>query len=300
LLRANAYPQNSVFSHIYNKVTTLQTNILNNNIMLKRASSFFVPHGGGPMPLLNDPSHQQLIEFLSNKGRKIISENKPKAIILVTAHWEEAQPTISSAPQHELYYDYYGFPRETYNIKYPAPGHPEVAKQVFDLLKNAGFQPKLDPKRGWDHGVFVPLKLLVPEADIPIVQLSVLRSQDPESHIKMGQALAPLRDENVAIVGSGMTFHNMSELRKAFSGKQVNNAQFDQFLEDACTSAEPVRSQKLIEWEKAPGAHHSHPKDAAEHLIPLFVVAGAGGEAPGKRVLDWSSALGSQAAYLWE
>jgi aromatic ring-opening dioxygenase catalytic subunit (LigB family) len=177
---------------------------------MSRGKSFFVPHGGGPMPLTGDPSHEPLIAFLTKKARQLINldnkEERPKAIILVTAHWEERQPTISSGEKHDLYFDYYGFPKEAYQYTYPAPGSPTIANKVFNLLKNAGFSPKLDTKRGWDHGVFVPLKLLVPDADIPIVQLSVLSSQNAAEHIKMGKALEPLRDEGIAIIGSGMSF----------------------------------------------------------------------------------------------
>ena len=160
------------------------------------------------MPLLNDPGHKDMTKFLTTRARSLLSlENAPpRAILLVTAHWETGVPTISSGDKHALYYDYYGFPKETYAIKYDAPGSPEVAQRVKEVLTQAGFAPRMDPKRGWDHGVFVPLTLLWPKADVPIVQMSVLENQDAEEHLRMGKALAKLRDENVMILGSGMTF----------------------------------------------------------------------------------------------
>ncbi|CAF0909959.1 unnamed protein product [Didymodactylos carnosus] len=263
--------------------------------MSNRAVSMFIPHGGGPMPLLNDPGHRAIIEFLTGKARTLLG--LPKAIILVTAHWEEHVPTISSAENHSLLYDYSGFPREAYHVKYPAKGSPSVAEQVKLALNKQGFHAKLDNRRGWDHGVFVPLLLLVPDANIPIVQLSVLESQSAEEHIRMGRALSSLRDENIAIIGSGMSFHN---LRAFFSQLPIdNNTPFEDAIQDACESIGLERDEKLLKWEKFNEARYAHPVGHAEHFMPLLVAAGAGGDSKGKNVarLPFMGAVVS--AYLW-
>ncbi|KAL0487144.1 4,5-DOPA dioxygenase extradiol [Acrasis kona] len=268
-----------------------------------RAPSMFIPHGGGPMPLMNDRMHDGMIKFLTGEARKYLKNNGelPKAIILVTAHWEESEPHISSAPKHELYYDYYGFPPETYKVKYPAPGEPSVAEKAAELLKKAGFSPKLDSKRGWDHGTFVPLKILLPEASVPIVQLSCLSSQDASMHLKMGNALEPLRDEGVAIIGSGMSFHNMSMLRRLMQGGSgFSNDKFEKALDEACEAEPQDRNLKLSNWESMPLSRECQPRGASEHLMPLFVAAGAGGNVRGKRVLDWSMGAVKLGSYLWK
>ena len=242
-------------------------------------------HGGGPMPLLDDPMHKDIIRSLKERVPKILrlgTSEAPRAIIVVTAHWSERHPTISNARKHDLYYDYYGFPPETYNIKYPATGSPDVAKEVFEALKNEGFTPEMDEDRGWDHGVFVPLLLINPAADVPIVQLSVLNSENPTSHFKIGQALARLRDSNVAIVGSGFaSFHN---LRLMFSGIakeksfQERNAAWNKAITEAVTEPdEESRLNKLAKWREFPAAYEMHPRGGAEHFLPLIVCAGAGG-----------------------
>jgi aromatic ring-opening dioxygenase catalytic subunit (LigB family) len=266
---------------------------------IQRAPALFVPHGGGPMPLLGDKSHSSLIDFLSKKANQFVHATKPKAILVVTAHWETSTPTISSGAKHDLYYDYYGFPAEAFKIKYPAPGSPEVAKRVFELLKLGGFSPKLDDKRGWDHGVFVPLKLIAPEAEIPVVQMSVLSSQNAADHIRMGRALEPLRDEGVAIIGSGMTFHNMSIIRNG-SSSRVYGKGFDDSLTDAiCLSDLEERTKKLSDWENMPASREAQPIGAAEHFMPLLVIAGAGGNDKGERVLNSTIFNASASAFLW-
>lgn len=264
-----------------------------------RAPALFLPHGGGPLPLLGDPSHAPLTRFLSTQVPKML--NQPKAIVLVTAHWETSNPTISSADRHNLYFDYYGFPAESYKYTYPAPGRPGVARQVFDLLKQSGFSPQMDEKRGWDHGTFVPMKLVAPEAQIPIVQLSVLSSQDPALHIKMGQALEPLRDEGVAIIGSGMSFHNMQLFFAGpRSGGKVYGEEFDTALTEACTSdSREQREKKLVDWANMPRARESHPVRRAEHLMPLLVVAGAGGNDKGKKIFESDMMNSRISGFLW-
>lgn len=261
-----------------------------------------IPHGGGPLPIMDDPQHQSLISFLSNAGPSI---GQPSAIVLVSAHWECRQPTLTSGPSPELIYDYGGFPPETYQLKYPAPGAPDVADRAAQMLIEGGFDPLLDPDRGFDHGVFVPLLLMFPDAQIPVIQLSLLDSLDPAAHIEMGSAIAPLVQDDVLILGSGFTFHNMAAFGSAMSNPGAagaadpGNEAFEDWLSETCTSAdldEPVRSKRLSEWAEAPGARHAHPRE--EHLLPLHVCYGAGA-GPAAQVFD-DTILGKRSSgYAW-
>jgi aromatic ring-opening dioxygenase catalytic subunit (LigB family) len=257
----------------------------------------FLSHGGGPMPLLGDASHQQLIQFT----QKITTTfAKPAAILVISAHWEEAQPTITSGALPALIYDYSGFPQETYAIQYPAPGSPALANKVFNLLNKAGIDAKLDDQRGFDHGVFVPLKLMYPQADIPCVQLSLVNSLQPRQHIQIGKALANLRKDNVLIIGSGFTFHNMRAFfAPATKESQAMNAVFEQWLIDTFSSnqyTETEREQRLIDWESAPAARYCHPRE--EHLLPLLVCYGAAG-ASAKEVFEFEVLGKMSSAYIW-
>jgi aromatic ring-opening dioxygenase catalytic subunit (LigB family) len=173
-----------------------------------------------------------------------------------------------------MLYDYYGFPPETYRITWPAPGHPEVASRVRALLGAAGIESGANAERGFDHGTFVPLKLAYPEADVPTVQLSLKQGLDPAEHLAIGRALAPLRDEGVFIVGSGMTFHNMRGFGSA-QARPVSLA-FDGWLRETAVLPAAERNQRLTAWASAPSARQAHPRE--EHLLPLMVVAGAAGE----------------------
>ncbi|XP_061384923.1 uncharacterized protein LOC116777053 [Danaus plexippus] len=269
--------------------------------MVMVAPALFVNHGGGPMPLLGEKDHLGLTKFLRDEVKKHVNLKEIKAIVLVTAHWEESEVTISSGDRHELYFDYYGFPPETYKYKYDAPGDPELAKRIQTALKKAGIHSKLDPKRGWDHGVFVPMLLINPAADIPIIQISVLSNQDPEEHYNIGQVLKQFRKEGIAIFGSGMSYHNMREFFYGRNAGRVVNEEFDEFLNDACTSGNSVRKEKLLLWDQQPGAREAHPTRAAEHLMPLIVIAGAGGDGPGERIFNWDmSGTFRLSGFIWK
>jgi len=241
--------------------------------MTNKPRVLFLSHGGGPLPLLGDESHKEMVECLKNIATKII---KPSAIILVSAHWEEAIPTITAGARPPLIYDYYGFPEESYSIKYPCPGEPGLAKDLYNLLENAGIISKLDDQRGFDHGLFVPLKIMYPDADIPCVQLSLVNSLDATTHLEIGRALQHLKSENVLIIGSGFSFHNM----KAFfapetSESRAMNESFEDWLLETCADpgiTEEDRTQRLIHWTKAPSARYCHPRE--EHLLPLHVCCG--------------------------
>jgi len=244
----------------------------------------YVTHGGGPLPLLGDPAHASLVTFLQALPKHY---PRPEAIVIASAHWEERFPTLTSAANPPLIYDYGGFPPESYTIQYPAPGLPTLAAEIQRLLVDNGFEARLDERRGYDHGMFVPLKLMYPDADIPCVQLSLLESLDPEEHWRMGEALAPLlHQQNVLLVGSGSSFHNMRAMLGALDAKS-QSVVFNDWLIDTCTNPSldaDTRRQRLVDWESAPYGRFCHPRE--EHLLPLHVCAGAAGGRAGETVYN--------------
>lgn len=251
----------------------------------------YLPHGAGPLPLLNEPSQLELSNFLKQIPQKL---GEPKAILVISAHWEENIPTITGANEPELIYDYYGFPEQSYSIKYPAIGNPILAKRVQKLLHVKGVEANIDNKRGYDHGMFVPLKLMYPKADIPIIQLSLSSSLSPLLHIQTGEALRELRDEGVLIVGSGLSFHNM----RAYGLPSIQGEKFDKWLQKTLVSGNYEESkQKLIEWESAPEARFAHPRQ--EHLLPLHVCFGAS-EGKASVVYDSIFMSAKVSAFLWK
>jgi aromatic ring-opening dioxygenase catalytic subunit (LigB family) len=263
------------------------------------APVLYIPHGGGPLPLLGDAGHETMVVFLQDIAVRL---RKPSAIIVVSAHWECDQPTLTSGAHPGLIYDYKGFPEKSYQIKYECAGSPGLAKIVNDELIEAGIDAVLDPARGYDHGMFVPLKIMYPEADIPCVQLSLLNSMDPAEHIRLGQAIGAVRDKNVMILGSGMSYHNMSEFSNPTEQAETENRDFDSWLIDTCTSGlyeSEERQQMLVDWESAPGARHCHPRE--EHLLPLHVCLGAASsQGRGAEVVFNDNVLGKKStALLW-
>jgi aromatic ring-opening dioxygenase catalytic subunit (LigB family) len=203
---------------------------------------------------------------------------RPKAILLISGHWEEDLPTIGTAAKPTMLFDYYGFPDHTYQLNYPAPGSPELASKVSDLLDKAGIAHKQDAARGFDHGVFVPMLIVDPQAQIPVVTMSLRHDMDPAQHLAIGAALAPLRDEGVLIIGSGNSFHN---LRTFFNGESEASQRFDSWLTETVTADPATRTRGLIGWSGAPAARACHPRE--EHLLPLMVAAGAAGNDVGSR-----------------
>jgi len=207
---------------------------------------------------------------------------RPSAVLVISGHWEEALPTVNSCPHPPMLFDYYGFPEHTYRLDYPAPGSPELAGRVGQLLAAAGIETAMNGSRGFDHGVFIPFMLIYPEADVPIVQLSLRRDLDPGFHLAMGRALQPLRDERVLIVGSGLSYHNLSRFQSTRQQDNDDAAAFDRWLTEAVEHPDASeRNRRLMAWEQAPAAHAAHPR--SDHLAPLFVVAGAAGQARGER-----------------
>lgn len=244
-----------------------------------RLPTYFVSHGGGPWPYMTGPFRRNFdrLEQSLNDMRNELSA-KPKAILVVSGHWETRGFAISSGVQPGMVYDYYGFPDYLYHIAYTAPGSPELAGRVRQILGSAGIDAALDPTRGFDHGTFSILKPLYPDEDVPVVQLSLHASLDPALHLAVGRALAPLRDEGVLIVGSGLSYHNLSAMRG--TGGYEPSRRFDAWLTETLVDLpSDERSARLIGWEKAPAARAAHPRE--DHLIPLMVVVGAAESEPG-------------------
>ena len=196
--------------------------------------------------------------------------------MVISAHWEEARPTLTSGHRPELIYDYSGFPKEAYEISYPAPGAPDLACKALSDLEAAGLQPAVTPVRGFDHGLFIPLKIMYPEADIPCLQLSLVRTLDPEEHIRMGEALARLNHPGLLVIGSGFSFHNMRAFfQRGNREEDAKNSAFEDWLIATCTDqtiTEAGRRQRLVNWQQAPHARFCHPRE--EHLLPLHVCYG--------------------------
>lgn len=249
---------------------------------------FFISHGGGPCFWMDwDPP--DMFKNLEQSLEKIpsIIGTRPKSILIISAHWEEKNFTIQATPNPPLIYDYYGFPPHTYELKYPANTSLELVSEVKELLKQEGIPLSINTTRGYDHGVFVPLLKIYPGASIPVVQLSIKDNFDPEEHFQLGKALAPLRDRGVLIIGSGLSYHNLRDL------KDKNNVseKFDDWLTSVLGLPEQERHRQLLLWAKAPGARESHPTE--DHFIPLIVVAGAAGEEKavkfyGERLKNWT------------
>jgi 4,5-DOPA dioxygenase extradiol len=260
-------------------------------------SIIYLPHGGGPLPLLGEPRHRELVEFLRQIPATLVS---PAAIVVISAHWEKSLPTVTGGAAPPLLYDYDGFPEEAYSIAYPAPGEPRLARTLHRVLEENGIAANLDNQRGFDHGLFIPLKIMYPEADIPCVQLSLLTGLRPDEHLRLGQALRQLRRENLLIIGSGFSFHNLQAFFQAPTEEALTaNADFEQWLFDTFADqelSEEERQKRLLHWEQSPGAGLCHPR--AEHLLPLHVCYGMAGRAAAR--IYRMEIMGKKAsAYIW-
>lgn len=248
-----------------------------------RQPAYYITHGGGPCfwmdfpPPLGPKAYESLRVFLDGLIGSLPA--RPKSVLVVSAHWEAPVPTVGSGEAPGMLYDYYGFPPHTYELSYPAPGNPALAARVQELLSRAGIASAADAERGFDHAVFVPMLIADPKAEIPVVTLSLQEDMDPEAHLAVGRALAPLRDEGVLILASGSSYHN---LRDIFRGGEASSVEFDTWLRETAEAAPDLRTSRLIDWEAAPGARACHPRE--EHLIPLMVAVGAAEHEPGATV----------------
>lgn len=243
--------------------------------------TYFISHGGGPWPWIKDmmPGNMVPLEESLKSIPADLSE-APKAVLVVSGHWEAPDFTVQTSANPPMLYDYGGFPDFTYSIQYPAPGSPEVAERILELLGGAGIATATDDRRGFDHGVFAPLYVMYPDADVPILQLSLRHGYDPAEHLAVGRALAPLRDEGVLIVGSGLSYHNLRDFGHTGA---IASANFDKWLNSTLTgTADQARSEALLQWDSAPSARAAHP--AEDHLIPLMVAVGAAEGESGERI----------------
>jgi aromatic ring-opening dioxygenase catalytic subunit (LigB family) len=243
---------------------------------MARLPTYFLSHGGGPWPWMKDRTggaFDRLEASLADIPRQFPS--RPNAVLVVTGHWEAPRFTVSSGSQPGMIYDYSGFPAETYRISYPAPGSPDVAARVQELLKAGGVAADSDAARGFDHGTFSLMKPIYPDADVPVVQLALQEDLDPEQHLAAGRLLAPLRDEGVLILGSGSSYHN---LRQWNASGALASRQFDSWLQETMQATPDARAARLAQWERAPAARIAHPRE--EHLLPLMVALGAAENEP--------------------
>ncbi|QNA86913.1 dioxygenase [Sphingomonas sp. So64.6b] len=243
-----------------------------------RMPTLFIPHGGGPCFFMDpaggppDPMWRPMQAYLAGLIDSLPA--RPKAILMVSGHWEADAVTVHVGDGQPMMFDYFGFPEHTYDLQWPAPGAPDVARSAAALIAGAGFDVREEASRGWDHGVFIPMMVAVPGADIPLAQMSLRKDLDPAAHIAIGLALAPLRDEGVLIVGSGMSFHNLRA-----RGPQVTSVadEWDAALTGAVTDPDPAkRAARVTRWEELPHARFAHPE--ADHLLPLMVALGAAGD----------------------
>ena len=260
-----------------------------------RLPTYFISHGGGPWPYLDGPFRQafDVLEQSLIAIRRELQE-APRAVLMVSSHWEEKGFAVSSGATPGMVYDYSGFPEHTYHIRYTAPGAPDVAARVKALLDAGGLGARLDPERGFDHGTFSIMKPMYPEEAMPIVQLSIDPGYDPELHLQLGRLLAPLRDEGVLIIGSGLSYHNLAELRGGGRAVEASRA-FDAWLQETVVASTPNdRTASLIAWEHAPMARAAHPRE--DHLIPLMTVVGAAEEDAAATVYHQSDLFGGVTA----
>jgi len=266
--------------------------------MTSKRNILFLSHGGGPVPLLNEPLHKDLVDYWERAAHNM---ERPDAILVVSAHWETDTVRVTAGADSTLLYDYYGFPPETYDLHYPCPGEPELAKKIVTVLREHGVDADLEFDRGLDHGVFVPLLKMYPEADIPVVEMSLLNSLSATAHLDIGQILQKLDYDNLLIIGSGFSFHNMQLIRAPDkSSIEHKNKAFQEWLVETCSDAtltEHDRMARLSNWEQAPHARYCAPRE--EHLLPLHVCVGAAGKAADQSDIVKAIEL-SCCCFLWQ
>ncbi len=259
--------------------------------MPHRLPTYFISHGGGPWPWIPEMRSRlaTLEAALADMPRQI--GTRPRAVLMVSGHWEAPEFQVMASPEPPMVYDYYGFPPHTYEIRYAAPGAPEVAARIQQLLQGAGIPAGLDTRQGFDHGTFAPLQVVYPQADVPVLQLSLKAGYDPEAHFAAGRALAPLRDEGILIVGSGLSYHNL----RAFGPvARLPSSQFDGWLRHALALPPAERTAALNAWEQAPAARQAHPQE--DHLVPLMVALGAAESEPATLVYHDTNVFGGVTA----
>ncbi len=259
-----------------------------------RQPSYFISHGGGPWPWID--TMRAALAPLEASLAALASElpEPPKAVLMISGHWEAKEVRVMHSARPPMLYDYSNFPPDTYEITYPAPGAPALAEKTAQLIAEAGLPVALDETRGFDHGTFVPAFVMYPQADVPLYQVSMLESYDPDAHFRLGRALAPLRDDGVLIVGSGLSYHN---LRLFGPGAEVPSVAFDGWLTETLALPAADRTARLLDWESAPHARTCHARE--DHLVPLFAALGAAEDAPATRVYHQEGVFGGVTASSW-
>jgi aromatic ring-opening dioxygenase catalytic subunit (LigB family) len=261
--------------------------------MSTRLPTFYLSHGGGPWPYMQGEARRPFAA-LEASLRELPQQVgvRPEAILVISGHWEERDIGVMASPSPPMVYDYGGFPKELYSIRYPAPGSPELAVRAQFLIQQAGLASHLDGQRGFDHGTYSILAVTHPEADIPVIQVSVRLDYDPELHLSLGRALAPLREQGVLIIGSGSSYHNLRQFFVPEQSAAESSTQFDTWLRETLVESSPVRrSERLVQWELAPGARIAHPQE--DHLVPLFAAVGAAECEPGTVIYREERFMGS-------
>jgi aromatic ring-opening dioxygenase catalytic subunit (LigB family) len=256
--------------------------------MPARLPTFFLSHGGGPWPYMKGEIRNRHANLESSlKALRQQLPTPPVAVLMVSGHWEEEDFAVMASASPPMVYDYHGFPEELYRIRYAAPGSPKLARRVHSLIREAGLASHLDYERGFDHGVYSMLAVTHPEAQTPVIQVSMRKGYAPEAHLRLGRALAPLRDEGILIMGSGASYHNFHP-----KNAKEESAAFDAWLASALTGCGPKeRLERLVQWEHAPAARLAQPSE--DHLVPLFVAVGAAREEPGQVIYREEGFLGS-------
>lgn len=244
-----------------------------------RQPALYLPHGGGPCFFMEDPAGvwTGMRTFLEGVPESL--PEPPRGILVVSGHWETEGFRLTGSARPDLVFDYYNFPAHTYALRYDAPGAPALAARAAGLLAAAGLDAGVDGDRGLDHGVFIPLMVAWPDAAVPVVELSLDKGLDPVLHLAAGQALAPLRDDGVLVLATGMSFHNM----RGYGDPRFTapSRAFDAWLTEALEMEGPARASQLARWDAAPQARACHPRE--EHLLPVMVAAGAAA-GPGRRI----------------
>ena len=262
---------------------------------MPRFPTYFISHGGGPWPWL--PQMRAQFVNLEASLRRMVADlpERPRAVLVISGHWEDDAFAVMGAEHPPMVYDYFGFPPETYTIRYPAPGAPSLAARTAELIAAAGLPVRIDPAQGYDHGTFAPLAIMFPDADVPVYQISLRKGYDPAEHLALGRALAPLRDEGVMIVGSGLSYHN---LRLFGPGARIPSEAFDAWLTETLDQPPAQRSARVLDWERAPHARTCHAQE--DHLVPLFVALGAAEAEPAAVIYHDVGLFGGVTASSWQ